>query len=222
MHVRRAYAVRAIAFLSTALSLCALDGTAQAAQDRAEPAALHRLSAHLAPAGYATFTGDFGLDNPSRSDTNYTDNAPVFAGAIRYGTRMVDGVELGAGLEFIRPYGEPDDNGSVKLRLNALNMAVFVRPYLLAAGGRLEFGISGRIGVATGFWGSSLMEPGWTLSGGADVRVPLNESWALGGEVTLTGFQIRHGGSEPENTSLKNVSAIGFALLPLFSVTRSF
>ncbi|HEY6562504.1 MAG TPA: hypothetical protein VI072_34785 [Polyangiaceae bacterium] len=223
MQIRRAHAERSIVYLSTALLVCALSEAAHAAQGSVEPAAQpHRVSAYIAPVGYATFTGDFGSDNPPGSDMNYTENAPVFAAAMRYGSRVVDGLELGAGLEFIKPYGEPSGDGTVQLRLNALNAALYVRPYLLRAGGRLEFGVNGRIGVTSGFWGSSLMEPGWTLSGGADVRVALNESWALGGEVSLSAFQIRQGRSQSENASLPDVSAIGFALLPLFSVTHAF
>ena len=223
MQNRGARAQRSIPHLSVGLLVWSLAGAAPAAQGDTEPPANpHRLAAYFAPLGYATFTGDFAEDNPPGSDMNYTENAPVFAVGMRYGSRLVDGLELGAGLEFIKPYGEPSGEGTVQLRVNALNTALYVRPYLLRAGGRLEFGINGRIGVTTGFWGSSLMEPGWTLGAGADVRIALNESWALGGEIGLSAFQIRQGGSKAENASLTDVNAIGFALLPSFSVTHAF
>lgn len=223
MQYRRFRVERSIAHLSTVLLLGTVGGAAQAAPASAQSASLpHRLSAYVAPIGYATFTGDFGRDNPRVSNEDFTENAPVFAAGARYGSRIVDGLELGAGLEFIKPYGEPSGDGTVQLRLNALNAALYVRPYLVHAGGRVEFGVNGRIGVATGFWGSSLMGPGWTLAGGADVRVALNDNWALEGEVSLSAFQIRHGGSEPRNASLRDVSAIGFALLPSLSLTYAF
>jgi hypothetical protein len=158
---------------------------------------VHRLSLLVAPLTVGLFSGDFGEDNEPVSDSHFTELPLGLMVSARYGASVARALELGANLEYFRAYGEPSNDGSVNFRINALNATLFIRPYASPSGGRWELGAHGRAGVASGLWGTSVLRPSVAVGGGLDVRHWLNRQWGIGGELSLSRFDIRRGEVTP-------------------------
>lgn len=205
----------------TAFALCLFP--AHAAAEELEPASDHRLSLLVAPIGKAAYIGDFGPDNPPATETNFLASTNAFAVNARYGIVVQKGLELGASLEYLRPYSERTKPDNVRLRHQGMNAMLYIRPHMPPISRRFESGGHGRIGLATGRWGSTLTT-GLGVGLGFDVRVWLSRHWALGAELsgTLVMLSVGEkpaatGGPEPLDSDVY-VSATGFVALPLLTL----